>query len=89
MDKRRIVLGETLPVDVLEVIEVGKGRYKTVLKDDEGDTSTLYLDVELPLGKAELKIFHTGVEPKSGHAEVARWPERQDTPRTSRRERRA
>ena len=59
--ERRIVLGETLPVEVLEVEEVRDKRFRTVLRDDEGDTSTLFLDVRLPLGKAELKIMHTGI----------------------------
>ena len=65
MKMKRIVLGETLPVDILDVEEVKKDRYKTTIKDDEGDVSTLYLDVKLPLGRAELKIYHTGIEKES------------------------
>jgi len=58
---QRIALGETLPMDVIAVEPVGINRFRTTLKDDEGDVSTIYLDIELPIGRAELKIFHTGL----------------------------
>ena len=60
----KIALGETLPMDVTAVEEVAPNRFKTTLKDDEGDTSVLYLDVKLPLGKAQIKISHLGGFPK-------------------------
>lgn len=56
---RKIALGETLPIEVTEVSEVeGRDKFKIVFHDDDGFVGTLYLDVELPVGAAELKIIH-------------------------------
>ena len=56
---KKIALGETLPINITEVTEViGKNKFKVTYIDDDGFTGTLYLDVELPLGVAELKIIH-------------------------------
>ena len=56
---KKIALGETLPIEVTEVSEVDdRGKFKTVFRDDDGFVGTVYLDVELPIGPAELKIVH-------------------------------
>ena len=56
---KKIALGETLPIEVTEVSEVdNRGKFKIVFKDDDGFVGTAYLDVELPVGPAELKIVH-------------------------------
>ena len=56
---KKIALGETLPIDIIEVSEVEGGeKFKVVFRDDDGFTGTLYLDVEIPKGLAELKIVH-------------------------------
>jgi hypothetical protein len=56
---KKIALGETLPIDITEVSEVeGKDKFKTTFRDDDGFEGTVYLDVELPKGPAELKIVH-------------------------------
>jgi hypothetical protein len=56
---KKIALGETLPIKITEVEEVvGKNKFKVTYFDDDGFTGILYLDVELPLGDAELKIVH-------------------------------
>ncbi|UCE37775.1 MAG: hypothetical protein JSW00_00575 [Thermoplasmata archaeon] len=56
---KKIALGETLPIEITEVTEVeGKDKFKVVFQDDDGFEGTLYLDVELPIGAAELKIVH-------------------------------
>ncbi len=56
---KKVILGETMPVQVLKVEEIPeKKKYLTTIRDDEGDVSTLYLDVPLPLGNAELRIIH-------------------------------
>lgn len=56
---KKIAVGETLPIDITQVTEIeGKNKYKISFHDDEGYEGTIYLDVELPLGTAELKIVH-------------------------------
>lgn len=56
---KKIALGETLPIEITEVTEVeGKDKFKVIFRDDEGYTGTVYLDVEIPKGYAELKIVH-------------------------------
>ena len=56
---KKIAVGETLPIEITQVTTVeGKDKYKIIFHDDEGYEGTLYLDVELPLGPAELKIVH-------------------------------
>ncbi len=57
-ERNRKVLGETMPVQVISVEKGDDGKYKTMVKDDDGYESTLYLDVPLPLGSAELSISH-------------------------------
>ena len=57
----RLAVGETLRLQVIEVTPVeGHGKFRTVLKDEEGLESALILDVELPLGMAEIKVMHLG-----------------------------
>ena len=57
----RLAVGETLRLRVTEVSPIeGHGKFRTVLKDEEGLESALVLDVELPLGMAELRIMHLG-----------------------------
>ena len=56
---KKIAMGETLPIEITHVSEVvGKDKFKVILRDDEGYEGTLFLDVELPLGAAELKVIH-------------------------------
>jgi hypothetical protein len=56
---KKIALGETLPIEIIQVSKIrGKDKFKTVFKDDDGFSGTVYLDVGLPKGKAELKIIH-------------------------------
>lgn len=56
---KRIAMGETLPIEITNVTEVnGNGKFKVIFHDDEGYEGTMFLDVELPLGSAELKIVH-------------------------------
>jgi len=56
---KKIAVGETLPIEITQVTAIeGKEKYKISFHDDEGYEGTLYLDVELPLGSAELKIVH-------------------------------
>lgn len=56
---KNIALGETLPIEITEVSEIdSKNKFKIVFKDDDGYEGTIYLDVKLPLGAAELKIVH-------------------------------
>ena len=57
----RLAVGETLRLRVVEVSPVdGHGKFRTVLKDEEGLESVLILDVELPIGMAELRVMHLG-----------------------------
>ncbi len=56
---KKIALGETVPIEITEVSEVDeRGKFKIVFRDDDGFVGTVYLDVELPIGPAELKIAH-------------------------------
>ena len=56
---KKIALGETLPIEITEVIEVeGKDKFKIIFHDDDGFEGSVYLDVRLPQGEAELKIVH-------------------------------
>lgn len=56
---KKIALGETLPIEITEVSELeGKDKFKIVFRDDDGYEGSVYLDVELPKGAAELKIVH-------------------------------
>ena len=56
---KKIALGETLPIEITEVSEIeGKDKFKVNFRDDDGFEGVIYLDVEIPLGKAELKIIH-------------------------------
>ncbi len=57
---RKIALGETLPVEIIKVEEVKPDKFKVTIQDDEGYVGVVYLDVEMPLGTAELKIIHLG-----------------------------
>lgn len=57
----RLAVGETLRLRVTEVAPVeGRGKFRTVLLDEEGLESVLVLDVGLPLGMAELRVMHLG-----------------------------
>ena len=57
----RIAVGETLRLRVVEVAPVeGQGKFRTLLRDEDGTESIVFLDVELPLGMAELRIMHLG-----------------------------
>ena len=57
----RLAVGETLRLQVVEVAPVeGHGKFRTVLRDEEGLESVLVLDVELPLGMAEIRVMHLG-----------------------------
>jgi len=57
----RIAVGETLRMRVVEVTPVeGKGKFRTLFRDEDGMESVLFLDVELPTGMAELKVIHLG-----------------------------
>jgi hypothetical protein len=56
---KKIALGETLPIEIIEVSEVeGKEKFKVSFRDDDGFEGIIYLDVDIPRGKAELKIIH-------------------------------
>lgn len=56
---KKIALGETLPIEITEVTEVeGKDKFKVIFHDGDGFVGTLYLDVEIPKGSAELKVIH-------------------------------
>ncbi len=56
---KKIALGETLPIDITEVTEIeGKEKFKVNYRDDDGFEGIIFLDVEIPKGKAELKIIH-------------------------------
>jgi hypothetical protein len=56
---KKIAVGETLPIVITQVTEIeDKGKFKIAFHDDEGYEGFIYLDVELPLGSAELKIVH-------------------------------
>ncbi|UCE73565.1 MAG: hypothetical protein JSV56_11135 [Methanomassiliicoccales archaeon] len=56
---KKIALGETLPINIIEVSEVeGKNKFKVVFRDDDNFEGIMYLDVEIPKGAAELKIVH-------------------------------
>ena len=56
---KKIALGETLPIEITEVIQIeGKEKYKVFFQDEEGFKGIMYLDVEIPKGTAELKIVH-------------------------------
>jgi hypothetical protein len=57
----RLAVGETLRLRVIEVTPMeGHGKFRTVLQDEEGLESVLVLDVELPLGMAEIRVMHLG-----------------------------
>jgi len=57
----RIALGETFKADVVEVKRVEqREKFRCTIKDDDGDISILYLDIEIPVGRAELRILHVG-----------------------------
>ena len=57
----RLAVGETLRLRVVEVAPIeGQGKFRTVLKDEDGQESVLILDVELPLGMAEIRVMHLG-----------------------------
>lgn len=57
----RLAVGETLRLQVVEVSPVeGHGKFRTVLRDEEGLESMLVLDVELPVGMAEIRVMHLG-----------------------------
>jgi hypothetical protein len=56
-----LAVGETLRLRVVEVAPVeGQGKFRTVLQDEDGQQSILLLDVELPLGMAEVRVMHLG-----------------------------
>lgn len=58
---KKIALGETMPIEVTGVEYLDeKNRFRTFFRDDDGDKGVVILDVEMPLGPAELKIIHTG-----------------------------
>lgn len=57
----RIAVGETLRLRVIDVKpEPGKSKFRTVLLDEDGLESVIYLDVELPLGMTEVKVMYLG-----------------------------
>jgi hypothetical protein len=57
----RIAVGETLRLRVIDVKpEPGKSKFRTVLLDEDGLESVLFLDVELPLGMTEVRVMHLG-----------------------------
>ncbi len=59
---KKIALGETLPIEIIDVSEIeGKEKFKVSFRDDDGFEGTIYLDVEIPTGKAELKIIHKDI----------------------------
>jgi hypothetical protein len=59
---KKIALGETLPIEIIEVSEVeGKEKFKVSFRDDDGFEGVIYLDVDIPRGKAELKIIHKDI----------------------------
>jgi hypothetical protein len=56
---KKIALGETLPIEIIEVFEIEGGeKFKVSFRDDDGYEGVIYLDVDIPKGKAELKIIH-------------------------------
>jgi hypothetical protein len=56
---KKIALGETFPIEIIKVTQVeGKEKYKVIFHDEEGFEGSMYLDVEIPIGTAELKIVH-------------------------------
>ena len=56
---KKIALGETLPINITEVSKLeGRDKYKIIFRDDDGFEGMVYLDVELPIGSAELKLVH-------------------------------
>ncbi|UCG68781.1 MAG: hypothetical protein JSV09_13415 [Thermoplasmata archaeon] len=56
---KKIALGETLPIEITEVSKLeGRDKYKIIFRDDDGFEGMVYLDVELPIGTAELKLVH-------------------------------
>ena len=59
VNMKKIALGETLPIEITEVSEIeGKDKFKVNYRDDDGFEGTIFLDVEIPKGSAELKIVH-------------------------------
>jgi len=57
----RLAVGETLRLRVVEVAPVeGHAKFRTVLRDEDAQESVILLDVELPLGMAEVKVMHLG-----------------------------
>lgn len=56
---KKIALGETLPIEIIDVVEItGREKFKVNFRDDDGFEGVIYLDVEIPKGKAELKVIH-------------------------------
>jgi hypothetical protein len=56
---KKIALGETLPIEIIDVSEVeGGDKFRVNFRDDDGFEGVIYLDVEIPMGKAELRIIH-------------------------------
>lgn len=56
---KKIALGETLPITIIDVVKVeGTDKFKITFRDDDGYEGLVYLDVELPMGEAELKLAH-------------------------------
>lgn len=59
---KKIALGETLPIEIMEVSEIeGREKFKVSFRDDDGFEGIIYLDVDIPKGKAELKIIHKDI----------------------------
>ena len=59
---KKIALGETLPINIIEVLELkDKNKFKVIFRDDDGFEGLVYLDVEIPQGVAELKIVSKDV----------------------------
>jgi hypothetical protein len=62
IDMKKIALGETLPINIIEVLELkDKNKFKVIFRDDDGFEGLVYLDVEIPPGVAELKIVSKDV----------------------------
>ena len=58
---KKIALGETLPVQITKVEKLdGREKFKVLFQDDEGDEGLIILDVEMPLGRAEIRVIHQG-----------------------------
>ncbi len=56
---KRIALGETMPIVVTQVLPVeGKDKFLVKFVDDDGDEGSVFLDVQVPTGPAELRIIH-------------------------------